>query len=338
MKFAFSADWHLSAYSQDDVEKESGLSKTLFEIVNTLKYIVNYCLKNSIKTIVVGGDLLHGKSIIHAVAQGCLLDFFRSYNDIHFIVIDGNHDLSSKGKRVVSALKSIDKEPNVTRIEKYKKDGDILYVPYSIDMIDIIKNNSSKYLISHFGLSEGQLNSGISIISDISIKDLQGKYEEVYLGHYHKPQEIIRNDIKLYYVGSPIQLDWGEKHEEKRFLVIDTDKRTVESIHTEGYTKYFSIPININNKDSVLQEIKKLKNEGHLVRLEKMDEVNLEDLSSDFNIIDRVDKDITNRGINNEMNDRDKLIRYLEIMKIPKDDHEKYLSVALNIKESCIEL
>jgi len=46
-------------------------------------------------------------------------------------------------------------------------------------------------LISHFGLSEGMLNSGMSIISDIGLKDLRGKYELVLLGHYHKPQEII---------------------------------------------------------------------------------------------------------------------------------------------------
>ena len=134
----------------------------------------------------------------------------------------GNHDLSGRGKDAVSALKSLDNEPNVMRIGKTTTIGDLFLVPYSPDMVTDIKNNKSKYLISHFGLSEGILNSGMSIVSDLSISDLDGRYRYVLLGHYHKPQSIKKATIDLYYVGSPIQIDWGEKNEEKRFLVVDT--------------------------------------------------------------------------------------------------------------------
>ena len=123
--------------------------------------------------------------------------------------------------------------------------SDVMFIPYSYDMVDTVKNNSARILISHFGLNEGILNSGISIVADISLADLVGKYDLVILGHYHKPQEIIRDDIKLYYVGSPIQLDWGEKGDEKRFLVVDTDTLDVKSIPTTAYRKYIEIDLTL---------------------------------------------------------------------------------------------
>ena len=162
-------------------------------------------------------------SVIYAIAQEIMLEYFQKYNDlIVFYVIDGNHDLSGKGESVVSALRPLENIWNLHWIRfdqtKHLEDDDILFVPYSYDLPNVIKKNKAKILISHFGLSEGMLNSGMSIISDISLKDLRNKYDLVLLGHYNKPQEIIESNFSLYYVGSPIQLDWGEKGDEKRFL------------------------------------------------------------------------------------------------------------------------
>lgn len=337
MKFGFSSDWHMSAYSQDNIDKETRLPRTLNDIVKALKNMLDYCVANSVDKFIVGGDLLHGKSIIYAIAQSCLLDLFRAYSNIHFVVIDGNHDLSLKGKDAVSALKSIDKEPNVCRIKDvFYKDpvNNIMYVPYSYNMVDIIKNNQAKYLISHFGLNEAQLSSGISIVSDISLKDLKGKYGRALLGHYHTPQEIINDYIKVYYSGSVVQLDWGEKHEDKRFLIVDTVKDTIESIPTEGYRKYYSIPMTFENKNESIEEARKLREQGHLVRLERLEKVDVSDISNDFVVVDKVEKEISNRGITSTMSEEDRLNKYTEIKEIPINKREKYLQVGLDIIRS----
>ena len=62
--------------------------------------------ENNIRHVVIGGDLLHGKSVIYAIAQEIMLEYFRKYagDIIQFYVIDGNHDISGKGNEVVSAL------------------------------------------------------------------------------------------------------------------------------------------------------------------------------------------------------------------------------------------
>jgi len=335
MKFVYSADWHLSGYSQDKMINK--LPERLYEKKIVQENIGKYCITNNIKTVIVGGDILHNKNIIHSIAQSVMLDFFRSHQMLDFIVLDGNHDLSGKGEDVVSALKSLDNEPNVRRIYEPTMIKNMFIVPYSDNMIDIIKKNSSKYLISHFGLNEATFNSGVSIVSDISIKDLVGKYRYVLLGHYHKPQEIIKDDIEIYYTGSITQNDWGEKGEEKRFLVVDTETDSIKSVPTIGYKKFFDFQITNENKEDIIKKARQLKEEGHSVKITKKEEVNLADISEEFVVIDKTEKDITNRGVNSTMSMRDKLSRYVEINGIPEEKRDIYLQEALSIINSLSE-
>jgi len=335
MKFAFIADVHLSGYSQDKIVNQ--LPERLNSLKNILYQIANYCIENKINTVVIGGDLLHGKSLIHAVAQSIMLEYFRDFTEtLEFIIIDGNHDVSAKGKDAVSALKSLDNEPNVIRYKEPTMVGDVYFVPWSFGIAEIIKNNKAKYLISHFGLNEGILNSGASIISDLGIPDLAGKYKYVILGHYHKPQSIIRKDIELYYVGSPIQIDWGEKNEEKRFLVIDTDNDIINSIPTQGYTKYCEFIITPDNSNEIVQEAIKLKGEGHFVKLVKTESIDTLALEKDFIVVDRTEKDITNRGVNTSMSMDDKLQSFLDIKQIPKELRSAYIIGAKEIIDDTI--
>jgi len=290
---------------------------------------------------VVGGDILHGKSIIYAIAQEVMLQFFEDYSDLFFYVIDGNHDLSGKGDDVVSALRSLSKLKNVRWIpfsETYHMDTfgeDIVFVPYSNHLPTIIKENKARILISHFGLSEGILNSGMSIISDISMKDLAGKYELVLLGHYHKPQTIVQNGVTLYYVGSLIQLDWGEKEEEKRFLVVDDKTLHVDSIPISSYKKHIEIIIDSSNVESSVKAAQQAKANGDHIKVIMKEKVDITGFGGEFNIIDKTESDITDRGITSSMSQADKLLKYLEIRDIPEKDRELYAKEAYDIIQNC---
>jgi DNA repair exonuclease SbcCD nuclease subunit len=336
MKFAFTADIHLSRYGQDKLEDETNLPERLDSLKKALDSIAQYCIDNNIRVMIIGGDVLHGKSIIYAIAQDIMIDFFNHWKEyIKFYVIDGNHDLSGKGHQVVSALKSLRHIDGLTWVQ-YNETFEVaetFMVPYGPDMVDKIKGHKSKILISHFGLNEGVLNSGISIVSDISLKDLIGKYELVLLGHYHKPQEIIRDNIRLYYVGSPIQLDWGEKNDDKRFLVVDTETMEVESIPTTGYKKHIELEITDSNKQEILEQAKQATDEGHYIKIVKRENIDLGD--NDFMVVDKTDRDITNRGITSSMSQADKFKRFLEIKEIAEEDQEIYLNKALELVDRC---
>jgi len=340
MKFVFIADIHLSRYSQDKLEDESNLPERLHSIKKSLYEVAKYCIEHDISYIIIGGDILHGKSIIYAIAQEIMLQYFNDYKgQLHFYVIDGNHDISGKGVEVVSALRPLESVGNVDWIpysETYRMNPeDILFVPYSTNLPEVIKNNKAKILISHFGLSEGILNSGISIVSDIGIKDLVGKYELVLLGHYHRPQQIIRDDIKIYYVGSLIQLDWGEKGEEKRFLVVDTDTLQVYEVPITQYRKHIEIEMNNFNKDDMLKAAQQAKDDGHHVKILMKEKVDITGIKDDFHIVDKTETDITDRGITSSMSQEDRINRFLEIKEIPQSDIDEYAKEAFDIIQNC---
>jgi DNA repair exonuclease SbcCD nuclease subunit len=335
MKFAFIADIHLSRYGQDPIEPTSGLPERLHGILNSLSFIVDYCRKNKIKDIVIGGDILHGKSIIYALAQDVMLQLFNDCHDMHFRVIDGNHDLSGKGEDAVSALRSLEKVPNVEWISKeiYEEEN-MIFVPYSTKVVEQVKQSESDILISHFGLSEGVLNSGISIISNISMSDLRPRYKLVLLGHYHKPQEIIEDDTRMYYVGSSVQLDWGEKGDIKRFLIVDSKTLKVQSVPTKGYRKFMEFELTSKHKKEVLELAKEAKQQGHYVKLLKREKIDITGFE-EFNVVDKTEVDVTDRGITSSMSQREKLERYLEIKEIPENERQEYLEQGLQIIDAC---
>lgn len=337
IKFLFTGDIHLSKYSNDRINHESNLPERLHDINMMLYQMADYAVNHHIETIVISGDVFHNKSIIHSLAMNIFLSFIRSYKNLRFIIIDGNHDLSGRGEDVVSALSCVDNEPNVVRISQPTKIDNIMYIPYSYGMVDTIKNNSADYLVSHFGLNEGILNSGISVIADIKLSELIGKYGTVLLSHYHKSQEILRDDIRLYYVGSLIQLDWGEKNDDKRFLVVDTRTDEIESILTQGYKKHYEFEVTNENKESIIQEARQLREQGHHINIVKKDKVDTDDIKDEFNIVDKTSRDITNRGLTINMSTEEKLKKYLEIKEISEEELNSYLSIGFEIINSCIE-
>jgi DNA repair exonuclease SbcCD nuclease subunit len=153
----------------------------------------------------------------------------------------------------------------------------------------------------------------------------------VLLGHYHKPQEVKSGATTAMYVGSPVQLDWGEKGDEKRFLVVDSEKLELESIPTEGYKKHIELEINSANKTKVLKEAEKIAASGDYVKLIKTDEVDLKKYAEAFCVVDKTEKDVTDRGISSNMSQAERMKRFVEIKKIPEGDIEEYMSVGLNI-------
>jgi len=335
MKFANIADIHLSRYGQDKIEETTNLPERLYSIKQALYEVADYCMKHSIEHIIISGDIIHGKSIIYTVSQDLIIEYINSYKDITFWVIDGNHDITSKSSSAISALRFMENMTNVKWIPWNKTflHEDIFFVPYSHNMLDIIKKNSSKILISHFGLTEATLNSGMSIITNISLKDLSN-YKLVLLGHYHKPQEIIRDNFQLYYSGSLIQLDWGEKGEEKRFLIVDSDTLKVDSIPLTKYKKHIEIEINTDNKTEALKEALEAKEAGHHVKIIKRDKVNLDSIEAEYNIVDKTEVDITNRGISSTMSHQDRLLKFLEIREIEEEYQDEYMKIALEIVEN----
>lgn len=324
MKKLFTADIHLSLYQSDKLK--NGISQRLSDIFNSLNQMVKYARDNEIKEIVIGGDLFNDKNLVYTKPYTMFIDFLEENRDITFRIISGNHDMDSSSDDQVSLVKTV-RGSNVIGIVKSAQFQNVTYIPYTKNIAEEIKiAEANDILISHFGLNEAQLSSGISIVSDVSLKDLT-KFKLVLLGHYHKAQQIKTHKTNVYYVGTPFEKDWNEKHQIKRFLVYDTETLQVESVPLVGYTKHVELLIeNKEDRQEILKQYKELKEEGNHVRIKNKTDENIED--DDIYVINEIERDITNRGLNLSMTTEQKLKKYIEIKsnEIPKSEIEKYLA------------
>jgi DNA repair exonuclease SbcCD nuclease subunit len=135
-------------------------------------------------------------------------------------------------------------------------------------------------------------------------------------------------------VGSPIQLDWGEKNDEKRFLVVDTEYGTVDSIPTTGYKKHIELDVTNSNRAEIIKQAQEEREKGHWVKVIKRETIDL-GMENDFMVVDKTEKDITNRGITGTMSQSDKFQKFLEIKEIDESKHELYLKKARELVDKC---
>ena len=110
-----------------------------------------------------------------------------------------------------------------------------------------------------------------------------------------------------------------------------SSKETVKSVPTLGYKKVYEYEVNETNKDKILKEAKIHKEEGHVVRVIKKEKIDTVELEEDFIVIDKTERDITNRGLSSTMSEKEKIERFVQIHEdeVQEDEREDYINAAM---------
>ena len=113
------------------------------------------------------------------------------------------------------------------------------------------------------------------------------EFSYVALGHIHKPQRVSAQ-IPTFYSGSPLPLSFSERKDEKRLLLIDTEKGfEPESISIPNFRKLIRISGSI---PEIKGKLKNLELQGSLTNLI---EVELKEENYDANLIAQLDELVT---------------------------------------------
>jgi hypothetical protein len=154
-------------------------------------------------------------------------------------------------------------------------------LPYVLDPIEHLKQlevaansrNGLKTLFGHLAIHGAELNTHYHTLSDVVLEhdgdmikigsELFKSWDKVFLGHYHGAQKI--NNLE--YIGSPLQLNFGEAFQEKHIIVYDMKKGTQEYIINDFSPKHL-----ILSED----EIKNHNLENNFVRLNVVNKRSIE--------------------------------------------------------------
>ncbi|MFQ5708853.1 MAG: exonuclease SbcCD subunit D [bacterium] len=233
MKIAITADLHLTN-RKDHPERFHALENILEQI-----------REEQISTLIIAGDLFDEASRNYAeFDQLCSSD---PHAGIAFFVIPGNHDAFISEAQITAKNVKVITQPV---IESFEPNLQLLFLPYKKETTmgekiagvaaDLVPNEW--ILISHGDWSEGIREPNPfepGVYMPLTRTDLDNfKPAEVLLGHIHKPMDAGR----VHYVGSPCGLNSLETGR-RRFLVLDTETRTLQSKIVETDFIYFNVSL-----------------------------------------------------------------------------------------------
>jgi DNA repair exonuclease SbcCD nuclease subunit len=245
--------------------------------LEALKWVFDTAIARGINTIIFGGDLFQDRQKIHVISYEKTFRLIRKYcsenPDLKLFLLVGNHDMWYNEKWDVSSVAPLEAIDNVKVIAQpmaveVTDDCTVDFLPYTKNPVEDVHTyfpTKNRILVSHVALDGAQLNSMYNTKAEISVefegdmvkvdlKTFEG-WERVFLGHYHSAQKM--NDI-VEYIGSPLELNFGEAHCEKHIIVLDTDTLEVEYVVNDFSPKHLII------KES---QIDKYDLEGNFVQI-----------------------------------------------------------------------
>lgn len=235
-KVLITADLHIHPHRNDQRRTEDGLQ--------CLQWIYDTAAARNLETVIVAGDFLHHRYSLntYAYAKACKIVADRKRAGINTIFLLGNHDMFHENQWDVHSLAPLMEWSKVvdspTTLDIHGIPVDFLpYTPLPSKYIDGFET-PSKTLISHLSVAEAILNKKYDVISveddtkekEVIQADAFKKWKKVWLGHYHYGQKVNRN---VEYVGSPMQLTYGEAGQKKHVAIYDLATLKTEYVDNE---------------------------------------------------------------------------------------------------------
>lgn len=264
MKLVATADWHAHNFNDfsktlsviwnkkslryevvepnEEILEIKEMNSRLFNILNGICDMRDYCIQNSITDVLFAGDMFHHRRTIDVTVFNAIYKILDSYCQVgvNIHAIAGNHDQIDNSLIPTSAIHAFKELIHVIEQPEYftVKDTEIVAIPFSKDKKFVLesmkelrkqcKDPRQAILLCHLGIDGGLVGSGMHMMSDeYSLRDLMyDKWKYVVAGHYHQRQILEYNS---FYCGTPVQNNFGDEIKEKDgyngFFVIDTDRR-----------------------------------------------------------------------------------------------------------------
>lgn len=223
MKIIITADWHF------------GYPGRLHDLRNSFKSMIDYCIRNEIKTIIMAGDLAHNRESLTHDVSNTISELFDELNNnnIHLIGMVGNHDMFYRHRWEINAIKPFSKQIYyVDTVSNFEIDGRrfwmipfIEHEPFYMRVVNDVNKIASKddILITHIGIASAKMNTCF-LVQNWGVVSFENTiFNRVYAGHFHNHQKV---GSKSWYCGSPMPFRFDEGLVEHGFIVYDIINNT----------------------------------------------------------------------------------------------------------------
>jgi DNA repair exonuclease SbcCD nuclease subunit len=249
------SDLHIHAH-KDRVDR-------LQNCIDVLDWVFKEAKKNNCEYIFFLGDLFHERAKIDVKNYLKTFEVFMEHliedeSDINMYLLVGNHDMYHKDRWDINSIKPLSAIPRVHIVENPKQ---ILFGKTKVDWLPHTENpvkeleklkeengGAGDILLGHLSVHGALLNLSFGTKSDVVVehdndmifvdKSVFKDWKMTFLGHYHGAQHISE---KIEYVGSPLQLTFGESFQEKHIIVLDLNTLEKKYIKNEFSPKHLLV-------------------------------------------------------------------------------------------------
>jgi DNA repair exonuclease SbcCD nuclease subunit len=219
-------------------------------------WFVEVLERNKIKDIIFCGDFYHTRHEIEQTTLTCGVNFLQKLKKYNLIMIPGNHCCYFKHNSDVHSLTPFKEWSNITvydvptQVECFSKK--IMFCPWGTTLEQM---KESDYIFGHFEIANFKMNAFKVCEHGENSENLLERGTSIYTGHFHL------RDCRLYdlnktitYLGSPYEMDYGERDQAKGVTILDICTGETEFIENKLSPKHKKI-----NLTDILQSPNLLK-------------------------------------------------------------------------------
>jgi len=266
-------------------------TERLEDCLKALSWVFESARKRKIPNIIFLGDLFHDRQKIDVLAYQKTFEIMEDNlcdGRTNLYLLLGNHDLWHYQRLDVSSVNplrnlpgvTVISEPCVKEISDGTEDFRMAFIPYTHSPQEDIKKVEKEWRSSaregdkmvlggHIAIDGAVWNLKHNTLSEVTVEhegdmvrvgpEIFKKWDRVFLGHYHAAQKL--ND-RVEYIGSPLQLSFGEASQQKHLAIYDTTEDSIEYLVNDFSPRHI-----ILGED----EIEGANLKGNFVRLEVED-------------------------------------------------------------------
>jgi len=231
--------------------------------IDVLNWIFEKAVENKCQYIFFLGDLFHERAKIDVKNYIKTFEVFinhmiRDAADMDMYLLVGNHDMYHKERWDVNSIRPLTAISRVHLIDSPKQiildDCKIDWMPHTENPIKELKElketngGAGDILLGHMSVNGAMLNTCYGTKSDVIVEydndmvpvdvSIFSDWKMTFLGHYHGAQKI---NEKVEYVGSPLQLTFGEAFQDKHIIVLDLETLEKKYIKNTFSPKHYIV-------------------------------------------------------------------------------------------------
>jgi DNA repair exonuclease SbcCD nuclease subunit len=263
-----------------------------------------------IKDIVISGDIFHNRDRVSVNTIHAASDFFKILEDFNIIAIAGNHDAFYRDRSDISSISILKGWNNIhvildTQIMEHNGKK-IALVPWGAD---ISKIEPCDIMFGHFEIASFSIARDQICTHGESASNLLDIAPLVMTGHFHMAETRKYEKGRIIYVGSPMELNWGEAYTPKYIWLLDVDEAKPKAIENKFSPKHLKF-----KSSQIYQKLDEIKSEviGNFINVQVDQEMPISEIEllqakiSALKPLDlRMDYQINNEIVLDELTDYD---------------------------------